>query len=146
MRRAVGVLLIAVLLIACGGSPGGGGGGGGGGGPAEVPPLSLVWFGSSFDPAACGVVGRFPSAKQGSPLFAVGHLFPTHDPADLSVEILIGGSVRAKAPLSPCTGGAPDSVAADLTGTGLGPGVYIVSFVSAKGTTFATGNLSITAP
>lgn len=149
MRRTVGVLLAAVLLAACGdsGSPGGaGGGGGGGGGAGEVPPLSIAWFGSSFDPSSFGIVGRFTSVKQGSPVFASGHLFPAQDPAGVSVTISIGGSVRQTVPLSPGSGGAGDIVAADLSGTGLAPGVYIVSFEDARHTILASGNLGITAP
>jgi len=147
MRRTVGVLLVAVLLAACGdsGSPGGGGGGGGGG-TGEVPPLSIAWFGSSVDPGTFGIVGRFTSVKQGSAVFAVGHLFPAEDPAGVSVTISIGGSVRQTVPLSPGSGGAGDIVSADLSATGLSPGVYIVSFENPKHVILASGNLGITAP
>ena len=148
MRRAVGVLLIAVLLTACGESspPAGGGGGGGGGGPAEVPPLSVAWFGTSVDATSFGIVGRFTSAKQGSPIFVVGHLFPAHDAADLSVAISIGGSVQKTVTLLPGAGENGAILSADLSGASLGPGVYIVSFVDPKGTIFASGNLTVTAP
>jgi hypothetical protein len=147
MRRVAGVLLIAVLLTACGNSaPGGSGGGGGGGGPAEIPPLSVAWFGTSVDPTTFGIVGRTTGFKQGSAMFVVGHLFPANDPAEVSVAISIGGSVRQKLQLMPGAGGAGDIVSADLSGTGLGPGVYIVSFVNTKNTILATGNLHISAP
>ena len=147
MRRAVGVLLIAVLLTACGGSsPAGGGGGGGGGGPAEVPPLSVAWFGTSVDATSFGIVGRFTSAKQGSPIFVVGHLFPAHDAADVSVAISIGGSVQKTVNLLPGSGDNGAILSADLSSAGLGAGVYIISFVDPRGTIFASGNLTVTAP
>jgi hypothetical protein len=143
MRRAFGVLLVAVLLTACGSSSGGGGGGGGGGATGEQPPLSVAWFGTSVD-SNFGIVGRLQSIKSGSPVFVVGHLFPAHDPAEVSVTISIGGSIVKNVNLLPGAGGSNDVVSADLSGTGLGPGTYIVSFVDPKHTILATGNLSVT--
>ena len=139
MRRAVAILLVAVLFVACGDS----GGGGGGGGAVEVPGLALVWFGGSADPAGCGIIGKVDSVKQGAPVFAGAHLFPAHDPKDLSAAISARGNVLKSVSLTPCTGGAADSAIADLSGAGLGPGTYIVSFRDPKGTTYAAGNLTI---
>jgi hypothetical protein len=145
MRRAVGVLLVAVLLIACGGSAPAAGGGGAGGGAAtgDIPPLSVAWFGTGVA-ADFGIVGKLTSIKQGSPVFVVGHLFPAHDPAEVNVAISIGGSVVKTVNLLPGAGGSNDVVSADLSGTGLGPGTYIVSFVDPKHTILATGNLGVT--
>ena len=86
---------------------------------------------------------KVDSAKQGAPVFAGAHLFPAHDPKDLSAAISARGNVLKSVSLTPCTGGAADSAIADLSGAGLGPGTYIVSFRDPKGTTYAAGNLTI---
>jgi hypothetical protein len=145
MKRAVGVLLLAVLLTACGGSAPAAGGGGAGAGAAtgDIPPLSVAWFGTAVA-SDFGIVGKLTSVKQGSPVFVVGHLFPAHDPSEVTVNISIGGSIVKSVTLLPGAGGSNDVVSADLSGSGLGPGTYIVSFVTGGRTILATGNLGVT--
>ena len=68
MRRALGVLFIAVVLAACGDSGGGGGGGNEGatgivGGPGTtqeqaVPPIAAIWFGTAYDSATMFIYDR----------------------------------------------------------------------------------------
>jgi hypothetical protein len=137
MRRALGVLLVLLVVAGCGG---GGGGGGGGGEPGEVPPLSKVLFGTGYDPGNFGVTGRTTQFKAGTPTFASGQLFGARNPEDVSVTISTGGSVRKTLPP---TGGAGSVYAVDLSGAGLGPATYIISFVDKKGTILASGNLNI---
>jgi hypothetical protein len=141
MRRALGVLLVILVVAGCGGADGGGGGGGGGGEPGEVPPLSKVLFGTGYDPGNFGVTGRATGFKAGTPVFASGQLFSARNLEDVSVTIETGGSIRKTIP---ATGGAGSVFAVDLTGAGLGPATYIISFVDKRGANLASGNLNIT--
>jgi hypothetical protein len=138
MRRALGVLLVILVAAGCGGADGGGGGGGE---PGEVPPLSKVLFGTGYDPGNFGVTGRATSLKAGTPMFASGQLFSGRNPEDVSVTISTGGSVRQTIAIA---GGAGSVYAVDLSGAGLGPATYIVSFVDKRGTILASGNLNVT--
>lgn len=145
MKWALGAVCIALLVLGCGdAAPAGGGGGGGGGGvSAGVPPLSVVWFGSAFDPASFAVTDKTSDVKQGSPVVAVGKLFTARPAEEISVRISAGGNVRQTLPLAPGTTGTIEVAAADLTAANLGPATYIVSFVDKKGTVLAAGKLNI---
>ena len=78
MRRALGVLFIAVVLAACGYWGGGGGGGNVGatgivGGPGTteeqaVPPIAATWFGTAYDSATMFIYDRALTFKHGSPV------------------------------------------------------------------------------
>jgi hypothetical protein len=138
MRRALGVLLVILVVAGCGGADGGGGGGGGE--PGELPPLSKVLFGTGYDTANFGVTGRATALKAGTPMFASGQLFSSRNPEDVSVTISTGGSIRQTIPPA---GGAGSVFAVDLSGAGLGPATYIISFVDKKGTILASGNLNV---
>lgn len=142
MRRALALLILIVVAAGCGGSAPGGGGGGGGGG--EFPPLSVAWFGTAFDPSSFALQGRATGLKQGTPIVAVGTLFSSRPPEDMSVTISIGGSVRKTVPVAAGAPSPSSTYAADLTPAALGPGTYIVSFVDKKGTILASGNLNVT--
>jgi hypothetical protein len=137
MRRALGLLIVVLMAAGCGGS----GDGGGGAVTGELPPLSKVLFGTGYDPGNFGVTGRTTSFKAGTPMFASGQLFSARNPEDVSVTISTGGSVRRTVPP---VGGAGSVYAVDLTGAGLGPATYIISFVDKRGTILASGNLSVT--
>jgi hypothetical protein len=138
MRRALGVLFVILVVAGCGGADGGGGGGGGE--PGEVPPLSKVLFGTGYDPGNFGVTGRATQFKAGTPTFASGQLFSARNAEDVKVTISTGGNIIKTLPT---TGGAGSVYAVDLSGAGLGPATYIISFVDKKGTILASGNLNV---
>ena len=142
MRRAFGALVIAVVMAGCGdpGPPAGGAGNV----TTDVPPPSKVWFGSAFDPASFAMTDKATAAKQGTPVVAVGRLLTAREPDGVSVQISTGGSVRLKLAVAPGATGPTDLYGVDLTGSNLGPATYIVSFVDARGSVLASGNLNIT--
>jgi hypothetical protein len=142
MRRALGAVLIALLVVGCGESAPGGGGGGNVTG--DLPPLSVVWFGSAFDPSTFALTDKTASVKQGSPLVAVAKLFAPRPAEEVQVWISTGGSVRQRLPIAPGPTGTIEAAGADLTSLNLGPATYIVSFVDKKGTILASGNLNVT--
>jgi len=131
MRRALGVLFIAVVLAACGDSGGGGGGGGnegatgivGGPGTTEeqaVPPIAATWFGTAYDSATMYIYDRALTFKHGSPVVAVATLITPRDPSDLKITIEINGSIKATLPPSP--GGTGTTYGVDLTPQKFAPG------------------------
>ena len=142
MRRAFGALLIALVMAGCGdpGPPAGGGGNV----TTDVPPPSKVWFGSAFDPASFALTAKATAAKQGTPVVAVGRLLTAREPDGVSVQISTGGSVRLKLAVAAGATGPTDLYGVDLTSSNLGPATYIVSFVDARGSVLASGNLNIT--
>ena len=152
MRRALGVLFIAVVLAACGDSGGGGGGGGdaatgivGGPGTTEeqaLPPITAVWFGTAYDSATMYIYDRGLKFKTGSPVVAVATLLTSRDPSDLQVTVSINGSVKAKLPPSP--GGTGTTYGVDLTPQKLAPGSYLISFESKAGKGLASAGVTIT--
>jgi hypothetical protein len=73
-------------------------------------------------------------------MFASGQLFSSRNAEDVSVTISTGGSIRQTIPPA---GGAGSVFAVDLSGAGLGPATYIISFVDKKGTILASGNLNV---
>jgi hypothetical protein len=143
MRRAFVALVFGLVASACGdaGPPAGGGGANV---TTAVPPISVVWFGSAFDPATFALTDKTGAVKQGAPLVAVGHLFAARDPDGVSVQISTGGSVRQTLPVAVGPGGPQDVYGADLTSASLGPATYIVSFVDKRGSVLASGNLNVT--
>jgi hypothetical protein len=152
MRRALGVLFIAVVLAACGDSGGGGGGGGnegatgivGGPGTTQeqaVPPIAAIWFGTAYDSATMYIYDRASSFKHGSPLVAVATLLTPRDPSDLQITISINGSVMATLPPSP--GGTGATYGVDLTPQKLAPGGYLISFESKAGKSLASASVDI---
>jgi hypothetical protein len=152
MRRALGVLFIAVVLAACGDSGGGGGGGGdaatgivGGPGTTEeqaLPPITAVWFGTAYDSATMYIYDRALSFKKGSPVVAVATLLTSRDPSDLQITVSINGSVKAKLP--PSAGGNGATYGVDLTPQKLAPGSYLISFESKAGKGLASAGVTIT--
>jgi len=152
MRRALGVLFIAVVLAACGDSGGGGGGGGdaatgivGGPGTTEeqaLPPITAVWFGTAYDSATMYIYDRGLKFKTGSPVVAVATLLTSRDPSDLQITVSINGSVKAKLPPSP--GGTGTTYGVDLTPQKFAPGSYLVSFKSKADKSLASASVTIT--
>lgn len=144
MRWALGVLIIAIVVMvaACGDS--GGGAPGGGNVTTGVPPASVVWFGTAFDPASFALTDKAGAFKQGTPIVAVGHLFNAREPDGLSVQISTSGSVRHTLPVAAGPTGPSEVYGADLTPANLGPATYIVSFVDKRGSVLASGNLNVT--
>jgi hypothetical protein len=151
MKRALGVILIALVLAACGDSGGGGGGGGGAtgivGGPGTteeqaVPPIAAVWFGTAYDSATMYIYDRASTFKTGSPVVAVATLITPRDPSDLKITIEINGSVKATLPPSP--GGTGTTYGVDLTPQKFKPGSYLISFKSGAGKSLASASVTIT--
>jgi len=158
MRRVPLVVLLTLALAACGGGSSGGDGGGGGGGgqePAsvappvvngELPGMGNVLFGSAWDAATLGVTGKTTSVKQGTtPLVAVGRSLAPTDATGITVQIGQGGAAKPVRPVTVTD--KPDKAqlfATDLSADGLGPGTWIVSFLSKSGRTLASGYLVVT--
>jgi hypothetical protein len=151
MMRALGVVLIALMLAACGDSGGGGGGGEGAtgivGGPGTtsedaVPPIAAIWFGTAYDSANMNIYDRAQTFKAGSPVVAVATLITPRDPSELKITVEINGSVKSTLPPSP--GGTGTTYGVDLTPLKLGPGGYLVSFLSSTGKNLASASVTIT--
>ena len=142
--RACVLFLVSLAVVAgcsSSGSPGrsGGGGGGGGGG---LPPVGVVWFGASFDPASLSITGQATSIKTGSPIVAVGRFLAAKPSEDMIVQIQVLGSTIHRLPLP---AGAPATqFGLDLTAQNLAPGSYLVNFVDKNRRTHASGNLTVT--
>lgn len=139
MRRAFGILMIALVVAACGDSPPPAGGGNV---TTDKPPISAVWFGSAFDPATLALSDKATSFKAGSPIVAIGTLLATRAAEEVSVKIETSGNVRATIPVAP--GGAGNTFGADLTSANLGPGSYLISFVDKTGKAFASASFNVT--
>lgn len=152
MRRALGVLFIAVVLAACGDSGGGGGGGNEGatgivGGPGTteeqaVPPIAAIWFGTAYDSATMYIYDRALTFKHGSPVVAVATLITPRDPSDLQITISTNGSVKATLPPSP--GGTGTTYGVDLSPQKFTPASYLISFESKAGKSLASASVTIT--
>ncbi len=141
------VMGVAILLAGCGaqtpaptGAPGGGGGGGAG--PGALPPVGAVWFGTGFEPGSTNLVGKTATVKQGTPVVALGHFLATKAPEDMTVQIVLLGTTKARVPFPP---GAPStSFGIDLSDQKLAPGPYQVNFVDKNRRTVASGTLTVT--
>lgn len=144
MRRAFAALMIVLVVAACGDSGGAPAGSGAGTVTTALPPLSVAWFGSAFDPTTFALTDKTGTVKQGAPVVAVGHLFSAHDASTVSVQLSTGGNVIATLPVAAGAGGTTDTLGADLTPANLGPATYIVSFVDKRGSVLASGNLNVT--
>jgi hypothetical protein len=152
MKRALGLILMALVLAACGDGGGGGGGGGGAagalvGGPGTtivegLPPISAVWFGTAYDSGTMQIYDKSLTFKSGSPLVSVGTLFAPQNAADVKVTVETSGSVRATLPLS--AGGTGSTYGVDLTGQKFGPGTYLISFKGKSGRSLASASVTIT--
>jgi hypothetical protein len=136
---AATMLVAVVLVAACGSSPGGGGGGGGGG---EVPPGGVVWFGTGYDPASFGVVGRATGGiKAGTPVAAVARLNTAREPANVRLSVTSGSTQHNNVAF---TQNAQNILyAADLSGLGLTPTTWQVNFTDPQGRIIAAGFLQI---
>jgi hypothetical protein len=151
MKRALGVLVIALVLAGCGDSGGGGGGGEGAtgviGGPGTtlgegIPPISAMWFGTAYDSATMQVYDKAQKFKTGSPLVAVATLITPRDPSDLKITVETNGSIKATLPPSP--GGTGTTYGVDLSPQKFAPGSYLVSFKSQAGKSLASASVTIT--
>ena len=140
MRRAFGVLMIALAMAACGdpAPPGPGGANV----TTDMPPISAVWFGTAFDPASLALTDKGNSFKAGSPIVAIGTLLAPKAPEEVSVKIETSGNVRATLPVAP--GGVGNTYGVDLTSASLGPGSYLVSFVDKSGKALASASFNLT--
>ncbi len=137
--RSVAVLLAALVLGSCSAQAPAGAGAGAAG---PLPPVGVVWFGTSFQPGTTTIVGQTTTVKQGTPVVALGRFLTAKSPEDLTVQIVLLGTTRARLPLPP---GAPStSFGIDLSAQKLGPGPYQVNFVDTKRRTLASGTLTVT--
>lgn len=150
MPRLVTFVLTALLVVACGGgAPGDGGAQASAPGAAPVgngdfPAGSSVLFGTAYDPATLAVAGKATKVKQGTPMVAVGRTLAPTDPAGVTVQVGAGGSAKAPRPVTASDN--PESAvlfAFDLTGDNLGPGTWIVSFLSPNNRILASGYLTV---
>jgi hypothetical protein len=144
MRRAFGALLIILAVVACSEAPANAPASGGTTvtGPGELPPISQVWFGTAFDPASLALTDRASTFKAGTPVVAIGTLFTPRPAEEVSVTIETGGSIRQTLPVAP--GGSGSTFGVDLSGAGLGPGSYLISFKDKAQKTLASASVTIT--
>ena len=151
MKRALGLVLVAVVLAACGDTGGGGGGGGDAGtlvgGPGTtlsegLPPVSAVYFGTAYDAGTMAIYDKAVKFKSGGPLVAVATLLAPKDKADMKVTVEINGSVKATLQLS--DGGNGQTYGVDLSGQKFAPGSYLVSFLTTAGKNLASASVTIT--
>ncbi len=139
MRRAFLALAIALVVAACGDS----------GPPAaaganvttDKPPITVVWFGTAFDPTSLALTDKGTAFKAGSPIVAIGTLLTSRPPEELAIKIETSGNVKATLPVASASVG--NTFAADLTSANLGPGSYLISFVDKGGKALASASFNI---
>jgi hypothetical protein len=141
MRRAFGVLLIALVVAACGDS-GAPAAPGGANVTTGLPPIAAVWFGTAFDPATLALTDKGNSFKAGTPIVAIGTLVSPRTADQLKARIETSGSIKAELPVAP--GSVGNTFAVDLTGANLGPGPYLISFVDNNRKNLASASFNIT--
>jgi hypothetical protein len=152
MLRVLAIGLLAILVAACGGASDGGGGGQAAPSIAapvvngELPGLGNVLFGTSWDPATLGVIGKTASVKQGTtPLIVVGRTFTPVAADGVKVQITKAGSSKPKRAASAADGTETAQLfASDLSGDNLSAGTWIVNFLNKGGRIIASGNLVVT--
>ena len=133
-------LLVALVTGACSAQAPAGAGGGAAAG--ALPPVGVVWFGTSFEPGTTTLVGQTTTAEQGTPVVALGHFLAPKAPEDLTVQIVLLGTTKARLPLPP--GQPSTSFGIDLSSQRFTPGPYQVNFVDKNRRTLASGTLTVT--
>ena len=150
MPRVLAILFgtLAILVAACGGGGGDGAGasvpGAGTVANGNPPPGSTVFFGSAFDPTTFAVADKTGKIKVGDKVVAVGKALAPVDGTGVKLRLEAGGTAKPlRAPDAMDNPTSASFFASDLSGDGLTPGTWIVSFVNAEGRVLASGFLSV---
>ncbi len=155
MPRVLAILFVALALVVAACGDGGGGDSAGTGAAAshpgaapvangDTPPGSTVFFGSAYDPTTFAVADKVSRIKVGDTVVAVGKALAPVDGSGVQLKLEEGGRAKpARAPDAMDNPGSASFFASDLSGDGLTPGTWIVSFVNPQGRVLASGFLSV---